>query len=331
MSASHVRIAIVGAGSMGSLHARVVAQSRDTELACVVDPDPSTGQPIAARFGTRWMPVLDDPTDFDAVILATPTPTHPEWATRILGVGVPLLVEKPLADDLASTRAIVDTARARGVPLMCGLLERYNPAVRTALQIVREPVHVLTVRHSPYAPRITTGVAHDLLIHDVDLVLRLAGDRPDTVDARFTYCHPDSTPGAEDVAEVVLGFDRRFVASLSVSRISQRKVRSLAIAELDRLVEVDLVRQDVTVYRNVLNAPLDDRSDAGYRQQTILDIPAIHDAREPLVTQLERFVALVRGTVDPVEELDTLIAPHAVVDAARRAAAPPPPRSRVSG
>lgn len=320
-----LRIALVGAGSMGSLHARVITQSQDADLACVVDPHRPSGEPLARRFHTRWLADLDDPTDYDAVVLATPTPTHREWSRRILDAGVPLLVEKPLADDLAGSTAIVEAARSRGVPLMCGLLERYNPAVRTALRIVSDPVHALTVRHSPYVPRITTGVAHDLLIHDVDLVLRLARCAPSSVRARFAYCHPDSEAGAEDIADVILDFDQGFVASLSVSRVSQRKIRTLVVAELDRLVEVDMVRQDVTVYRHVLNSPLGEDSDAGYRQQTIIDIPAIHDAREPLAVQLERFVALIRGTVDPVEELDSLLPPHEVVDAVLTAAAPSRP------
>lgn len=305
---------------MGSLHARVIAQSQEADLACVVDPHRPAGEPLAARFGSDWSPELDDPTRFDAIVLASPTPTHPDWCQRIIEAGVPLLVEKPIAEDLASTVAIVEAARQGHVPLMCGLLERYNPAVRTAMRIVGEPVHVLTVRHSPYASRITTGVAHDLLIHDVDLVLRLAQQLPSAVDARFAYCHPESTVGAEDVADLVLDFDHGLVASLSVSRVSQRKVRSLVIAELDRLVEVDMVRQDVTVYRHVLNAAIDGESDAGYRQQTIIDIPAIHDAREPLATQLERFVSLARGEVDPLEELETLLPPHQVVDQAQRTA-----------
>lgn len=315
-----IQIALVGAGSMGSLHARVIAQSQDADLACVVDPHRPAGEPLAERFRARWAPDLADPAAFDAVVLATPTATHREWSERVIAAGVPLLVEKPLADDVESTEAIVAAARAASVPLMCGLLERYNPAVRTAMRIVSDPVHALTVRHSPYVPRITTGVAHDLLIHDVDLVLRLAGRLPDSVRARFAYCHPDSRAGAEDVADVVLDFEGGFVASLSVSRVSQRKVRSLMVAELDRLVEVDMVRQDVTVYRHVLNAPLDDGGDAGYRQQTIIDIPAIHDAREPLAAQLERFVGLVRGEIDPLEELETLVPPHRVVHQALTAA-----------
>jgi predicted dehydrogenase len=314
-----LRVAVVGAGSMGALHARVLTQSQDTELSCIVDPDRIRGEELAARFATRWIPELDDFDDCDAVIVASPTPTHLEWGLCALKAERPTLIEKPLADDLGETSTIIDAARASGVPLMCGLLERFNPAVRTATGVIGDPVHVATVRHSPYVARITTGVAHDLLIHDVDLVLRIAGALPDRITASFGYCQPESEPGAEDLAEVRLGFGSRLLASLSVSRVSQRKVRTLVISELDRLVEVDLLRQDITVYRHVGNAPLDQNS-LGYRQQTIIDIPAIVDAREPLASQLDRFVALARGTVDAGEELDSLLPPHRVVDDIARVA-----------
>jgi predicted dehydrogenase len=307
-----LRIALLGAGTMGSLHARAIAQSQESDLACVIDPDRRQGETLAEHFRTRWAPELADTAEIDAVVIATPTETHLDHGRRCLEAGLATLVEKPIAEDLDDTRALVDAARRHGAPLTCGLLERFNPAVRTALGIVDEPVHVTTVRHSPYAARITTGVAHDLLIHDVDLVLRLATTLPDTVSASFAYSHPKSEPDAEDIAEVTLAFPGSLIANLSVSRVSQRKVRTLVIAELERLVEVDMVRNDVTVYRHVGNAALDDGP--GYRQQTIIDIPTIRDAREPLVAQLENFVALARGEADAEAELDTLVGPHALVD-----------------
>ena len=160
------------------------------------------------------------------------------------------------------------------------------------------------MRHSPYLPRIASGVAYDLLIHDVDFMLRLAGSMPDDVTAHFSYAHPYSQPGAEDVIEASLQFDG-MLASLSASRISQRKLRSLVIYELERMIEVDLVRQDITVYRHVGADFLEDGGH-GYRQQTVMDIPVVQNAREPLVSQLEHFVALASGEIDATEELDSL-------------------------
>jgi predicted dehydrogenase len=316
-----VRIALIGAGTMGALHARVISQSPDADLACIVDPNDKLGEPLAERFHSRWVPKLEDLGPFDAVVVATPTATHREWGLEAIAAQKPVLIEKPLAESVVDTAALVDEARRRQVPMTCGLLERFNPAVMTALGIVDEPIHVTTIRHSPYTPRIAIGVAYDLLIHDIDLVLRMTRARVTDVTASFGYSHPKSEPDSEDVAEVSLRFDDGLLAALSASRVSQRKQRTLEIAELERLVEVDLVRQDVTVYRHIGEDLIEGKS-VGYRQQTVMDIPALVSAREPLAAQLDHFLALARGEADLEAELATLVAPHQVtaraVDLARR-------------
>jgi predicted dehydrogenase len=303
------RVALIGAGLMGSLHARVVSQSPDAELSCIVDPDESAGAPLADRFRTRWVPKLDDLGPFDAVIVASPTETHANWGKRALAAGKPVLVEKPLSEDLSETGVLIGEARQHGVPLMCGLLERFNPAVMTAMTIVDEPIHITSVRHSPYADRIVTGVAHDLLIHDIDLVLRFTGGKLTDLRSQLGHCHPKSAPYAEDVAELIMEFDTGCVASLSASRVSQRKLRMINIAELDRLVEIDLFRRDVTVYRHV-GAELIESASGAYRQQTVIDIPALTTASEPLAGQLVHFLELARGNGDADAELASLEAPH---------------------
>ena len=138
----------------------------------------------------------------------------------------------------------------------------------------------MTVRQSHYVSRISTGVSYDLLIHDVDLVLRMTGRMPDSLSAHFGFAHPNSSLGAEDIAETTMRFNDGLLATMSANRISQRKVRTLAVNELERLVEVDLVRQDVTVYHHVEGEWLGGRG--GVRQQTVIDIPVVQNMREPL-------------------------------------------------
>ncbi|MGH3622289.1 MAG: Gfo/Idh/MocA family protein, partial [Sciscionella sp.] len=169
------RITLIGTGSMGSLHARVIAGAPRCSLARVVEPRQAEGQQIAERFGARWVPELDSVRDVDAVVLASSTETHRDLALQVLEQGVPVLIEKPVSADLAATEEVVALAAAKDVPLMCGLVERFNPAVLTALALASEPVHVLARRHGPYASRIRTGVAWDLLVHDVDLAIRCFG------------------------------------------------------------------------------------------------------------------------------------------------------------
>ncbi|MCP2262305.1 putative dehydrogenase [Streptoalloteichus tenebrarius] len=315
------RVALVGTGSMGSLHARVIAGSDRAELVRVIEPREDVGRAVAERFGAEWAPEIGDLSDVHAVVLAAATEAHHGLALRVLEQDTPLLVEKPVCAGLAQSEEVVELSERRGVPLMCGLLERYNPAVMTALSLVDRPVHVTATRHSPYAPRIRTGVAWDLLVHDVDLAIQVFGGiEPARVQGTFGYFHPQSLSHAEDVAEAVLAFPDGGLGTISASRIGQRKVRSLVIHEVDRLIEADLLRRDVTIYRHVSNeaATPDGR---GYRQQTVIEIPELVSGREPLATQLDRFVDLVAGVRDADEERRRILPAHRVVDQVRRQAA----------
>lgn len=280
---------------MGSLHARVLAGAGC--LARVVDPDEQVGRALAQRYGVPWVPEPDI-TGVQAVVLAAPTPVHYPLALDVLGAGVPLLVEKPLCDDLERADDVVRLAQRRDVPLMCGLLERYNPGVRTAAALISEPVHVVSTRHSPYAPRIRTGVGWDLLVHDVDIAIRCFGVEPCRVSGSTGWFHPSSQPGAEDVLDAVLEFPRG-LASVSASRIGQRKVRSLTITEVDRLFEIDLLRRTVAIHQGGTKEIVDPVS-----------------TEEPLTVQLNRFLGLLDGTVDARAERDSILPAHRVVAAA---------------
>ena len=306
------RIALVGAGTMGSYHARVVAASDRATLARVIDGRQEVGESVAAKYDAAWAPELADVNDIDAVIVAASTEAHDELARQVLAAGKPLLIEKPVVNSYERTQEILALSEAADVPILCGLLERFNPAVLTARHLVDTPLHVTSVRHSPYAPRIRTGVAWDLLIHDADLAISLLGGAPTTVTGSVGHFHPDSETGAEDVATATLGFDGGQVAQLSASRIGQRKDRTLLIHELDRLVEIDLLRRDVTVYRHV-SADAVDVDGRGYRQQTTIDIPELVTSREPLAAQFDHFVDLINGDADADAERRSIAPAHMVI------------------
>jgi predicted dehydrogenase len=306
-----LRVGLVGAGSMGSLHARVLSGHDATELAWIADPDVVAGQRLAERFGTKWLPEPEF-SGIDAVVVAAPTQFHHEHSMAAIEAGLPLLVEKPIAESLVHVQEILDASTRKGTVLMCGLLERFNPAARTAAEIARQPLHVTTVRHSPYAARIPSGVASDLLIHDLDLVVRLMGEAPVALTGHYGYFEPRSTVSSEDVAEATLRFAGGQIAALSVSRIAQHKIRSLTISELSRLIEVDLLRQSITIYRHVQDSGFDD--DAGYSQQTIIEIPIVRHPGEPLQLQLAFFVKLIEGRGDADAERETLLLPHLLID-----------------
>jgi len=298
---------------MGSHHARVVSQSPDAEIALLVDPHELIGKEIATRYGATWQPELGSLAGIDAVIIAAATHAHYDLALHVISEATPLLVEKPVADSLHKTEAVLAAAINADVPMMCGLLERFNPAILTAMSIIDRPFHIIGTRHSPYAQRIRTGVAWDLLVHDVDLACLLMGSEPRGVEARLGFFLPDSDRGAEDVAEVLLTFADGQISQVSASRVGQRKVRQFTLYESGRMIELDLLRRGVTIYRHVSEDSADGEG-RGYRQETIIEIPELVSSEEPLTAQFKHFLRLIDGTADAAQERSSILPSHRIIE-----------------
>jgi predicted dehydrogenase len=222
-------------------------------------------------------------------------------------------VEKPLADDLGDVRSVLARAQARGLPMACGFVERFNPVVRCAADLLHdEPVHVLAVRHSPPNGRATANVVQDLLIHDIDLAVRFAGGSPLARVTGAAWAPPGSQ--LSELADATLRFDHGMVATLSASRVGQRKVRAITVTTAAVAVELDLLRQDISVYRHRAHEQVVDDGLA-YRTETVIDIPFVRHVGEPLALQLEHFLDLLEGRVDADEERASVLAPHVIAAA----------------
>ena len=304
-----LKVGLIGAGAMGANHARVVATSLSADLTVVVDPVAEQAERLADSAGAAAAPDHTALYGCDAAIVACPTEHHASIALDLLDRGIPLLVEKPLASELSQVEKLIDAAERQDIPLTCGFVERFNAAVTTAVGLLDEPpIHILSTRHSPPTPRIATSVVYDLLIHDIDLAMRLVPHS--SVEAAVGAAPVDAATGTAEVADCILRFSSGAVGTLSASRVSQRKIRSLLVSTSTELFDVDLLRQDVTVYRNVRQGQ--GGSPPGYQAETIIDIPFVRHAGEPLALQFEHFVRLVHGDVDPVVERASLLAPHLV-------------------
>lgn len=309
MSVAVPRLAVVGAGAMGSNHARVIAESGVAELAMIIDTDSARGRALAERFSCAYAPDIEAARGCDGAVIATPSQIHATQALTLLEMGVPLLVEKPIAPTIEESRSMVAAAASRALPLMCGFVERFNPAVTTVLALLeKRPVHVVGLRHSPATPRTTLSAVFDLLIHDIDLTLRYANT------LRLPHVASSlGSSGAEivEIADCVLNFDGTMVATLSSSRSSQRKVRTHLIETPTALFELDLLRQDVTVYEHRRHSLISGPAPS-YRAETVIDIPFVRHGGEPLLLQLHHFVRLLDGTVDVDFERDSILPAHEV-------------------
>lgn len=308
-----LRIALIGAGRMGTHHARVISQAPDATLGVVIDRERSRAELVASLAGA---PVADDlgaALACQAAVVATNAETHHDLALTLMEAGIPVLVEKPLSPSLAEVRAMVGASRMLGVPMTCGFVERFNPVVRTAQRLMQDDfgpaLHAVGIRHSPPDAAGGLSVVHDLLIHDVDLALRFcAGEWPGTA-VGSTWVSPRTA--VPEIADCTLQTAGGAVATCSASRMGQRKIRTHTLATERALLELDLLRRTITVYQHVgYLAALDD---AGYRAQTVVDLPFVREAGEPLALQLAHFLALVRGEADPEVERASLVAPHEAV------------------
>ncbi len=311
---STVRVAVAGLGVMGTNHARVVASHGRTQLVAVCDIDAKRATAVGDRFGVPSFTTWEALPKCDAVIIATPTYEHGAVAAALLNDGTPVLVEKPLSDDLQTVDRLIEISASRDVPLMCGFVERFNPAIQCARSLIDAPlVHLLSIRHSPVTPRATASVVYDLLIHDIDIAIQLMGTELDSI-ASHSWL---GATGVLELTDCALGFEGGGVATMSASRVSQRKVRTLQVTTTTAQIEVDMLRHDVTVYRHRSHEQLDFEGPT-YRADTIIDIPFVQHLGEPLHLQLSRLVELVRGEADAATERSLLLAPHRIADEVER-------------
>ncbi len=286
-----VETAVVGCGAMGANHARILSMLPGARLALVVDCDPDRAKHLAAGHGCAWSTDLSDVAGAaDAAVLAVPTEAHLGLGVALLEMGVHLLVEKPVAATVPEADDLIAAADRAGKLLGVGHVERFNPVCLDLPLFVDKPLFIQTQRLSPYTARISEGVIRDLMIHDVDLVLSLAGSEPVAVHAEATNVRSDS----EDVATATIRFASGLVAQLTVSRIAQHKVRRLDVVQEDSVVEVDLLRQDITVRRQASVEYFDDGA-RQLRETSIVEVPYLSHRGEPLWLELERFVAAVSG------------------------------------
>lgn len=279
-----IPVAVVGAGNFGRQHARVFADLREADLLAVVDPDMARARRVAAEYGGE---ALSDPASLPrgvrAASLAVPTQHHARVGLALLAQGVDLLVEKPIAPDVESARDLVTAAQEAGRVLTVGHLERFNPAVEQAAEAATLPLFFEIHRMSPFSPRsLDIDVVLDLMIHDLDIVLRLVDSPVRDVSASGLSVISDTT----DIANVRIQFENGCVANLTASRVSTEKIRKLRFFQPGEYISLDYIK------REGVRIGLD--SAAGLRI-----LPLAADDGEPLRRQLESFLRCVRDRSQP--------------------------------
>ena len=280
-----IRIAVVGAGAFGRNHLRVLRESPRASLVAAVDIDAEKAEQAAAEFGCAalrdWRELAGQA---DAAVVATPTCAHAEAGCGLMEAGIDVLVEKPIAADMASANNLVSTASRRGRILQVGHLEGFNPAITALRQMVTLPLFFEIHRLSLFTPRsLDVDVVLDLMIHDIDIVLWLTGLMPQEIRAAgISVLSPKV-----DIANVRLAFATGCVANLTASRVSTERVRKLRLFQPSQYVSLDYQRQDAVCCQV-----------SGDRQIGFAPLAVQKD--EPLKLELEAFLDAVRTRQTPL-------------------------------
>lgn len=289
-----LRAGVVGVGHLGYHHARIYSAMEGVELAGVADPDTARREKAAAQF---TVPEFTDVKGLlecgvDLVSVATPTAAHHDVVLELLQAGVHVLVEKPIAATVREAEAMVAVARAHHRILQVGHIERFNGAVMALFAALPEPRFIECHRLSPYPGRGgDVSVVHDLMIHDLDIVLRLVNSEVVSLDAVgvpvFSAC--------EDIANVRLRFASGCVANLTSSRVSIERMRKIRIFEDNAYVSTDYSAQEVVVYRKKPGPIPPGENPMGH----LVIEPLAVERDEPLKLELESFVHAVRAGAPP--------------------------------
>jgi predicted dehydrogenase len=276
---------VIGAGVFGRHHLRILSRFEAVELAGVVDIDANRAAAAASEYGCPACGSIDQLAEgLDAAVVAVPTSAHAEVGCALLEDGVDVLMEKPIAVDVASGQRLVDTAARHGRILQVGHLERFNPAITALKKIIRLPLFFEIHRLSLPGPRsLDVDVVLDLMIHDLDIVLDLVGEMPEEIRAAGLSVLSDKV----DIASVRLAFPGGCVANLTASRVSTDRVRKLRLFQPHQYISLDYQKQDTIAF-----------TVSGNQQIGFQPLPVAKD--EPLRLEVEAFLDAVRTRSRPL-------------------------------
>lgn len=290
-----LRAGVIGVGHLGYHHARLYSALAGADLVGIVDTDAERGKTVAEEFAA---PLLGQTRDLiaagaQAVSVAVPTVSHCGIVLELLAAGVHVLVEKPIANTVDEAREMVDAARAHGLVLQVGHVERFNGAVGALLETVKNPRFVECHRLSPYPNRgDDVSVVLDLMIHDLDIVMALDGTEVVSIDAIGVPVFSEQ----EDIANARIRFASGCVANLTASRVSMERMRKIRIFEENAYVSTDYSEQEVMVYRKK-PGPIP----AGSAPMESITVEPLDVSREePLRLEIEDFVACAQSGRRPV-------------------------------
>jgi predicted dehydrogenase len=279
-----IKVAVIGTGKLGAIHARIYGELPQAELTGVCDIDPARADEIAASCNTRKF------NDFrelfplvEAVSIAVPTNLHYAVAREFLKRGIHCLVEKPFTSTLPEAKRLIGEAKRFDCILQVGHVERFNSAFAATQKLIKDPQFIECHRLSPFPNRsLDVGVVLDLMIHDIDIVLGLVNAPLKRVEAVGV----DVLTPFEDIANARLTFKTGCICDLTVSRVSDEWMRKIRIFQKNTYISLDYKKEEAFIYT---------KTPAGFTRETL---PI--EKEEPLKKEISSFLDCVNERRTPM-------------------------------
>ncbi len=305
-----IRTAVVGAGKMGAIHAKVYNQLENSQLVAIADNDTERAEKLAKEYGAKAVTDCSELIgNVDAVTISAPTVCHCDLAKLFIENGIAVMIEKPLAASVEQGKQIVDLAKKHKVVVAVGHSERCNPVVQAMKRLKIEPKYIEANRISPYSFRSTDiGVVLDVMIHDIDIILSLAESKIKKIDAVGVNVIGEN----EDICNARIVFENGCIANITASRLALKTERKVRVFSSQAYLSLDYFKKEGIIIKadpnvNVVEWIRDkqqednfDFSDVNWLDLLHIEQLDIQDA-EPLRVEQQAFLEAVAGKSDRPE------------------------------
>lgn len=289
-----LKVAVIGAGKLGSRHAAVYSKMPEVELVGVCDTHVNKANDVAMHCNTRAF------TDYreliglvDAANIVVPSSKHHAISREFLERGKHLLIEKPITTTVEEADDLLAVARTHGAVIQVGHIERFNSAVRAIKDVIRSPRFIECHRLGPFDPRVAdVGVTLDLMIHDIDIVLDLVKSPVKHIDAVGAVIVSQS----DDIANARIRFENNCVCDLTASRVTKDVMRKIRIFQDNAYISIDYVTQEASLFTKekgqIAERTIDIKKQDSLKEELTDFVECIRSKKSPLVSGEEGRAAL---------------------------------------
>ncbi|MFW6025535.1 MAG: Gfo/Idh/MocA family oxidoreductase [Candidatus Woesearchaeota archaeon] len=290
-----IKVGVIGVGSMGKNHVRSYAALKNLcEFKGVYDLDQNLAEEIADSYGViAYSSLTELMKEVDAVNIATPTTTHYKIAKKAIKNDLHILLEKPITNTIEEAEDLLEAARKKGLTVQVGHIERFNPAIQALPDLLQgeEIIAIDVKRMGPYDPRIDdTDVVQDLMIHDLDVVSSIS---PTSVIGISAFGSIIKSKEHIDYAVANLLMNNGIIATVTASRVTNKKVRKLTIITHNSYIELDYMQKKIVITNKSAF------KDGGYSRENELE-EVFNESEEPLKMQLSHFINSIENDTRPL-------------------------------